>query len=83
MEKYINKIRYKQQYKILNECINILNNENIFYVPVGGTILGLHRDNCIIPYDDDFDFLIKKENKKKVINLMEENNYNIYYYPWG
>lgn len=83
MDKFINKLRYKKQYKILNETLKILNDEKIFYIPVGGTILGLYRDKCILPYDDDFDFLIKKEDKKKIIDIMIKNNFIIHYYDWG
>lgn len=83
MEKFINKKRYRKQYQILNKVLDILNTNYIFYVPVGGTILGLYRDKCILPYDDDFDFLITKKDKKIIIDLMEKNNFCIHYYNWG
>lgn len=83
MDEFINYERYKEQYKLLNIVLDLLKKHNIFYVAIGGTQLGLHRDKCILPYDDDFDFLIIENDKKKLIDLMIDNNFNIHHYDFG
>lgn len=79
---HLNKIRTLETYKLINDIIKILNDNNIFYLPVGGTILGLERDGCILPYDDDADMIFKLEDESKIKDLFIKNNYIIHTYDW-
>jgi hypothetical protein len=47
--------------------------------PFYGTFLGFHRDENIIPGDDDVDFYIDIKYKNDVISKLEKNGFNIYF----
>ena len=56
--------------EIFKKLKKVLNKHNIKYWAIGGTLLGTIRDNKIIPWDDDMDlgilkdeFLMLKENE--------------------
>lgn len=59
------------------EVIRLLSSNKIDYWLCHGTLLGIIRDNELIPWDHDIDIAVwyKKSLKKKFINLMKENNY--------
>jgi len=61
------------------EIINILNSNNIQYWLCHGTLLGIIRDDELIPWDHDIDIAVwyNKNLKKKFIDLMKENNFKL------
>lgn len=61
------------------EVINILNLNNINYWLCHGTLLGIIRDNDLIPWDHDIDIAVwyDKKLKKKFVNLMESKNFKL------
>ena len=59
------------------EVIRLLNINKIEYWICHGTLLGIIRDNELIPWDHDIDIAVwqNKSLKKRFINLMRENDY--------
>ena len=61
------------------EVIKLLNSNNIHYWLCHGTLLGIIRDNDLIPWDHDIDIAVWYNKKLKFffINLMKENNFQL------
>lgn len=59
------------------EVINILNVNKIHYWLCHGTLLGIVRDDELIPWDHDIDIAVWYDEslKKNFINIMEKNNF--------
>lgn len=83
MDTYINKNRLKKQYDFLNTVAKIFNDNDIFYVLVGGNCLALYRDKCLMPYDDDIDILVLEKDKHKIHYHLKQHNINPKPYNWG
>lgn len=75
----------KDEYNLYIELIKIvstiLEKHNIDWIPVSGNLLAIYRHNSIfIPWDDDFDMVVKKEDVDRTIKVLEEelpnSNYN-------
>lgn len=60
VKKEKNKIKAYKKYscQILKEVFAVVVEDNIKCVCMAGTLLGLIRDGCLIPWDDDLDFVI-------------------------
>jgi phosphorylcholine metabolism protein LicD len=66
--------------KILFDVVDLLEEQNIGYHLEGGTLLGMVRDNGIIPWDWDIDlsFLAEDTDKfLKVYDMLKEKGYKI------
>lgn len=59
----------KQLYQLLYDTGRILAANDITYVAVGGTLLGAIRNKGIIPWDDDTDIGIMKQDTRKFLKL--------------
>ena len=87
VEKYLgNMISYsvisRQIYlkKYFDEIVNIFEENNINYVVFFGNLIGLLRhNNLFIPWDDDVDILIDKNDISKITNIFENKGYTINY----
>ncbi|RUR10164.1 LicD family protein [Legionella sp. km772] len=73
---YSQEKKEKSEY-FMFEIAHLLNKNRITYYLDHGTLLGIVRDNCIIPWDKDIDFAVLIEDKDKIITLMD--NYLISY----
>jgi len=61
------------------EIIKILNDNNIKYWVCHGTLLGIIRDNNLIPWDHDIDIALWSKNisKEKITEIMLSNNFKL------
>ncbi len=61
------------------EAIKILNNNKIKYWICQGTLLGIIRDNQLIPWDHDIDIAVWSGSvqKENIIKIMQENNFRL------
>jgi len=62
----------KELLKMANDVINICEKYNINYSLAGGSVLGAVRHNGFIPWDDDFDVIMTRENCIKFIKYFSE-----------
>lgn len=61
----------KKLYILLEEVDDICNRNNIVYYLAGGTALGAVRAGGFLPWDDDIDIYITRDNWNKLVNVME------------
>ena len=59
-------------YEMLEKICFVLNKYNIDYMLSGGTLLGAVRHNGFIPWDDDIDIMMTRENYVKFIEHQNE-----------
>jgi hypothetical protein len=52
--------------KMLKDVTQILENEGIPYILDGGTLLGIVRENRLLPWDTDLDAAVRGEHAKRV-----------------
>ena len=82
-EKSVNYVKYKhilpkmkdktmKSYSDMNIINDILEKNNIKYVAVAGTVLGLNRHGGIIPWDNDIDIGFTEDNWKKLFDIKED-----------
>jgi len=58
--------------ELLNKLINILNEFDIKYFIISGTLLGYVRHNDIIPWDDDIDIMVDNTIRLKINDINEK-----------
>ena len=69
---FIREYQMKEIY-FMKEIITLLNNENIFPTLGGGGILGLIRHNGFVPWDDDLDFDLLREDFDRIVDYAKKN----------
>lgn len=65
---------------LLHDITLILENFNVNYFLEGGTLLGIYRENRLLPWDSDVDISILSDELTKMSNVfktLEKNNYRI------
>ena len=82
----------KIELNILKKFDQICRDNNLEYSLAYGTMIGAVRHHGFIPWDDDIDVLMKREDYEKLLKLKyEDNNFEIksyrysknYYYPFS
>ena len=64
--------------KLLKETVNILNEFNISYFLISGTLLGYVRHNDYIPWDDDIDLMLEKKSYfSNIFKIVEKYGNNL------
>ena len=58
--------------RTLRDAMRILGSHGIEMVAVYGTLLGVDRHKGLIPWDDDLDFAIKRDQKELLFSLKKE-----------
>ncbi|WP_408900784.1 LicD family protein [Photobacterium piscicola] len=66
--------------EILDYISNISKCENIDFSLDGGTLIGAYRDSSIIPWDDDLDISLKKDDYLKLIRCINKDKNSNYYF---
>src|SRR5574344_2757374 len=65
---------------LLNEFDSICKQMNLKYYLYGGTLLGAVRHQGFIPWDDDIDIMMFREDYDRLIEILKDNKeYNLIY----
>jgi len=65
---------------ILDKVDQICRENNLTYFLVGGTLLGAKRHNGFIPWDDDLDIAMPRDDYNKFINICNNNDLGKLYF---
>ena len=65
--------------EMLDELVRICDKHNLTYFLVGGTALGAIRHKGFIPWDDDVDVIMFRDDYEKFLRIMESRNDSKYY----
>lgn len=78
--------RVLELYQVMKDTHEVLTNNGIDYWLEGGTLLGAVRHKGIIPWDNDLDICIRKEDENRLLDLLPtfyELGYKKRDFHWG
>ena len=73
------KTLHQELYKILDEIVRICNLHDIPYFIQGGTAIGAFFENAILPWDDDIDIGMTRENYNRFLEVAPRELSNDYF----
>mgnify|MGYP001534205055 CR=1 FL=1 len=71
---------HQEMLKLLSIIDDIAESNNIKYWIDGGSLIGTVRHNGFIPWDDDFDISLLKEDYLKLITALDARKIRMYIY---
>lgn len=78
----MNKIPIEQQKQIMLNILKyfdkVCRENNIQYSLIGGSLIGAVRHKGIIPWDDDIDVILSRNNYNKIINILKNDKSSDY-----
>jgi len=74
IDKYGTHKKQEELLAMLKDIDSIFKDNNISYSLDGGTLLGAVREKGFIPWDDDVDILVNRDNYKKIVRLFRKTN---------
>ena len=69
-------------YEILEEIVRICDKHNIPYFVIGGTAIGALYDKAILPWDDDIDIGMKRDDYNKFLRIASQELKEPYFLSW-
>ncbi len=69
-------------YEILEEIVRICDKHNIPYFVIGGTAIGALSEKAILPWDDDIDIGMKREDYNKFLQIASQELREPYFLSW-
>lgn len=73
---------HNELYDILNEIIRICKKHQIPYFAIGGTAIGALYDQSILPWDDDIDIGMTRDNYNKFLQIAPNELKEEYFLSW-
>lgn len=70
----------KYQIWVLNQVVDFCNEQGLTYFLTGGTLIGAVRHQGYIPWDDDIDISMLREEYEHFIRIFPQNHPNLYLY---
>lgn len=69
-------------YEILEEIVRICHKHSIPYFVIGGTAIGALYDKAILPWDDDIDIGMKREDYDRFLRIAPQELKKQYFLSW-
>lgn len=73
---------HEHLYMITKEIIRICNKYTLNYFVIGGTAIGVYYWNAIIPWDDDIDIGMPREDYERFLQIAPNELDNNYFLQW-
>ena len=83
-ENHILEKLHRIELMILNDFMDLCDKNNIDYFAISGSAIGTLRHKGFIPWDDDIDIAMLRDDYERFVKLMDEDSeYSAKYELWG